>query len=246
MNKFLTFEGEQPVYLGDIDFMQNNTRTALLQILKGITGEPTPTCIIQGCKVYDKGVMSGVVCLDGELYDVATTVMSEEPYLQVVTTYEGSRLMKSGERRECYEIRTASVTSEVTAYKLADMPRLDDLLSRGLDVGLTASADGTSIRVRKRGTMFSVRGVYMGIDKTLAGWQPGMLSSLTFDLRNVLTSESAAGTVVAAIYNIAEGSYEAAPVIVKAAVTDGQMNLSFNQWIDSGYKVELSFIIEKV
>ena len=40
MNKFLTFQGEQPIYLGDIDFMQDNSRAAILYVLKGITGDP--------------------------------------------------------------------------------------------------------------------------------------------------------------------------------------------------------------
>ena len=36
MNKFLTFPGKQPVYLGDIDFMQSAVGSAFENLMKAI------------------------------------------------------------------------------------------------------------------------------------------------------------------------------------------------------------------
>ena len=51
MDKYLTFPGRQPVYLGDIDFMQDAVRDTFAQLLKGYTGLATPTAILHGVVV---------------------------------------------------------------------------------------------------------------------------------------------------------------------------------------------------
>ena len=40
MDKFLTFEGQQPIYLGDIDFLQNASLKTLQTFFQGLTDSP--------------------------------------------------------------------------------------------------------------------------------------------------------------------------------------------------------------
>ena len=243
MNKFLTFKGEQPVYLGDIDFMQDNSRAAILYVLKGITGENNPTCVVYGCEKTETGCAGGVVCLSGELYAVEPSSLTGDVYLKTATSYAGSRLMKSGEYRECYEINSVAYTSEMTDYELSALPRLEDLLSRGLLVGVEQTGAVSALKVVKRGSMFSVNGLFHGYDKG-PGWMPGMNQSVSCDLKNVNKIITGGATVIAPIYNFPEGKYEAAFAIVEASISDGKLTLSFDQWIDADYAIPLSFIIE--
>ena len=243
MNKFLTFQGEQPIYLGDIDFMQDNSRAAILYVLKGITGENNPTCIVYGCEKTETGCAGGVACLSGELYVIEPSSLTGDVYLKIITSYAGSRLMKSGEYRECYEINSVAYTAETTDFRLADLPRLEGLLSRGQRIAVENNNAAADIKVVRRGSMFSVSGSFHGYDKG-PGWMPGMTQSVSCDLKDVDKLITAGGTVVAPIYNLPEGRFEATFAIVSANISEGQLILSFDQWIDADYVIPLSFIIE--
>ena len=106
MNKFLTFSGLQPIYLGDIDFLQESVRKTFLQLLVGLTGQEKPSCILQ--KATDE--KDGIICLDGEImpYKKYTGggLVSSYSY-QVVSGYSGDRTFKNGEKHQCYESRYA-------------------------------------------------------------------------------------------------------------------------------------------
>lgn len=105
MNKYLTFPGLQPVYLGDIDFLQESVRSAFLMLLKGLTGQEKPNCILKRAT----SEADGVICLDGEImpYKAYTGSMVGVYYYEVVTTYGGERDFKNGETHSCYETRYA-------------------------------------------------------------------------------------------------------------------------------------------
>lgn len=142
MNKLLTFTGTQPVYLGDIDFMQNAASAAFKQLLRGILNSPSDdgmNAIIQGVEIaYDgNGIWSwtdGVVVLGGELLPIAAGSISAstagELYLHVYSTLSGTRTFKNGQSHDCYDTRTAIIntTSEdgVAVLTIARLQRSED------------------------------------------------------------------------------------------------------------------------
>ena len=63
MNKLLTFPGLQPIYLGDFDFLQQSVNDAFLQLLKGLTGQDNPKCILKAATPEK----DGAICFDGEI-----------------------------------------------------------------------------------------------------------------------------------------------------------------------------------
>ncbi len=133
MNKYLTFPGKQPVFLGDIDFMQDAVSDAFAQLLKGYTGLDSPTAILHGLTLTttDDSIAwtAGVVCLAGEILPVpsgALTGTSGGPYyLTIVTDHSGEREMGDGIIRPVLQERYAEITETSTDYPLANMPRLN-------------------------------------------------------------------------------------------------------------------------
>lgn len=138
MNKYLTFPGLQPVYLGDIDFLQESVRSAFLMLLKGLTGQEKPNCILQRAT----SEADGVICLDGEImpYKAYTGEIYGGYYYEVVTTYGGERVFKNGERHFCYETRYALEKIRVGAMSV---PTFDELLFRRIMVTPVATITGT-------------------------------------------------------------------------------------------------------
>lgn len=132
MNKILTFQGQQPLYLGDIDFASAAVRDAFKQLLKGLTGDDSANAILQGV-VGLAGSSSvtfskGVVSIDGEILPVEVSTvsgyLSDTFYLRIKSAYSGARTFKDGESHQCWETRTVEVTRDETDYPLASFPRL--------------------------------------------------------------------------------------------------------------------------
>lgn len=124
MNKFLTFPGIQPIYLGDIDFLQDSVRQAFRQLLVGLTGSDTPNCILKKATA----TVDGVICLDGEImpYKAYTGTNTGTYAYDVVSAYSGTRQFKNGETHECYEERYAQ---EKVVIGGAYIPTFDELIS---------------------------------------------------------------------------------------------------------------------
>lgn len=101
MNKLLTFPGIQPIYLGDIDFLQASVRDAFSQLLRGLTGIDNPKCIIAPATSNK----DGVICIDGEILPLKYSPVTARTCYQVMTSSSGERVMKSGEIRKCWEER---------------------------------------------------------------------------------------------------------------------------------------------
>lgn len=123
MNKLLTFQGEQPIYLGDLDFMQEAVRQSFLQLLVGLTGLSSPSCILK--KATDQE--DGVICLEGEImpYKKYAGTSGGSYAYSVVSSYGGSRVFRNGETHECHETRYAQESATIGG-KI--MPTLDELL----------------------------------------------------------------------------------------------------------------------
>lgn len=133
MNKFLTHEGGQPIWLEDIDFMNESVRDVLKLLLQGITGEESPKCIL----VKPTPEKDGVICVDGEImpYEYRRYDMVGALVVTVETKLAGNRLFKNGSYQACHEIRYAYNTNEINydspnaLTKFSYLPEL--LVARG-------------------------------------------------------------------------------------------------------------------
>lgn len=133
MNKFLTFQGKQPLYLGDIDFASDAIRTTFAQLLCGLLGTDSPNAILYGVELIQNDQLiqfsDGVVCIDGEILPVEVSTagtagsISGPFYFRIKSTYGGGRTFEDGGQHDCWETRTVEVTTDETAYPLADFPR---------------------------------------------------------------------------------------------------------------------------
>lgn len=125
MNKLLTFPGLQPIYLGDIDFLQESVRDSFVQLLRGLTGDEKPNCILQKATV-DK---DGVACVDGEILPYkaysGTGIDLGTPSIRVVTVLEGERTFKNGDVHACHERRYGEEYLTIGGVRF---PLLTDLL----------------------------------------------------------------------------------------------------------------------
>ena len=132
MNKFLTFQGQQPLYLGDIDFASAAVRNAFAQLLSGLINSDSANAIIYGVnETRSSGstvFSAGVVCLDGEILPVEQTELSGDVtgnvYLRIKSVYGGTREFVGGDTHDCWETRTVEVTRDETDYPLYSIPRI--------------------------------------------------------------------------------------------------------------------------
>ena len=133
MNKFLTYQGQQPLYLGDIDFASEAVRDAFAQLLKGLTGDDNANAILRGvhaaARTSHVTFSAGVVSIGGEILPVEANAgisgsISDTFYLRIKSTYGGSRTFMDGNSHDCWETRTVEVTKDETAYPLASFRRL--------------------------------------------------------------------------------------------------------------------------
>lgn len=124
MNKFLTFEGQQPIYLGDIDFMQEAVRDGFAHLARVITGQDKPTCILIGCNPTVDGTSDGILCIEGEILPAGASELFAGHY-EIMTMQGGERRFKDNLMHYCWEIRFAQLVEGSGAYNLADLPRLN-------------------------------------------------------------------------------------------------------------------------
>lgn len=138
MNKFLTYAGTQPVYLGDIDFMQNAARAAFTQLARALmdSGSDTVNAILQGVNItHPSGTQirwsAGVVVINGEILPIASgTAVAEETselYFHVSSVLSGERTFKDGNSHNCYDTRSAYIdTVSTDGIAFNSVPRLHE------------------------------------------------------------------------------------------------------------------------
>lgn len=170
MNKYLTFPGQQPVYLGDIDFLQESVRSAFLMLLKGLTGQEKPNCILQQAT----SEADGVICLDGEImpYKAYTGSMLGNYYYEVVSTYGGERVFKNGETHSCYETRYAQEKLGMGVR----VPSFGDLLFARIKAKQVAENDYTE--TIKRIARYTTLGNSVTVENTFEFLTEATVSSL--------------------------------------------------------------------
>lgn len=127
MNKFLTFAGVQPVYLGDIDFMQNAASDIFSQLAGALMNQAPDNlnAVLYGVEItrpaaFQVAWTGGAVVLNGEILKVlpgsltSSTSRSPNLYFHVISSLSGERTFKDGVSRDCYETRTATLTESST------------------------------------------------------------------------------------------------------------------------------------
>ena len=132
MDKFLTFPGQQPIYLGDIDFMQTAVGNALKNLLISYTGDADGSAILVGVEITtedgDVSWTAGVVAIEGEILPIEagsiTGGASGTLYFDIVNTLSGSRTMKDGTVRQCWQTRAATITTTETDYLVTAFERI--------------------------------------------------------------------------------------------------------------------------
>lgn len=142
MDKFLTYEGEQPIWLDDINFMQDSVRTAITNILQIITQRNITECILYGCAItYGQSTISwtsGVVMLSGEILPVkagrinGTDISNMPIYLSIAEEFDpsGSRTFKDGIVHNCWQKRYATMTTTAVgdnSFNINTIQRFDNL-----------------------------------------------------------------------------------------------------------------------
>lgn len=124
MDKFLTHQGQQPIWLGDFDFFDKAVRDTFANLVKFIAGNERVVFLTDpGIELFSPGDgLSGLkwndtaVLLDGEILPMpagqtsVSVVAQSKVFITVSRTYDdaGTRTMKSGDKVDCYEIRKAS------------------------------------------------------------------------------------------------------------------------------------------
>lgn len=137
MDKFLTFQGLQPIWLGDFDFMQKAVQDVFANLAKALSGYDA--AILAGVDFsYDSESQTiswseGVVVLDGEVLPVQSGNLnlqmssSKTVYFDISSSSypEGERLFKDGQNHNCYEKREAVVTPSPTKWgNVFNFPRM--------------------------------------------------------------------------------------------------------------------------
>lgn len=172
MNRFLTHEGGQPIWLDDIDFIQESVRGTIGQMIRGMTGESDITCIVAGCEAQETGISAGVVCVNGEilLFDGSYRDPNDSEFA-VESMESGERMTKSGSKVNSYESRKAILTPTEGGTVAARLPHLAELLSRGRKI-----IHNDSIQVYLHGNTLSVNGKIKSVSDPAGGgldqWYP--------------------------------------------------------------------------
>ena len=131
MDKFLTFPVQQPIYLGDIDFMQPAVGKALKNLLISYTGNADGSAILSGVEITktetDVSWSEGVLAIGGDIMPVSAGSISGAAnstlYFQVISTLSGSRTMKDGTVRQCWQTKSATIVTSETDYPVLDFVR---------------------------------------------------------------------------------------------------------------------------
>lgn len=163
MNRLLTYAGQQPIYLGDIDFLQDSAGSMLTCLARALMnqGSDSLNAILQGV-VLSQLTQSeirwtaGVVVIDGELLPIPAgtvrgTLGTTPLYFHVEEEQTGTRTFKDGEEHACWATRTATITAESSGgVAVSDVTRLHVESDDATYEGTPSSANITSASLFKK------------------------------------------------------------------------------------------------
>jgi hypothetical protein len=229
MNKLLTYAGTQPIYLGDIDFMQNAAAGMFKSLAKALMNMSSDTmnAILQGVAItYGAGIISwsaGIVVLNGEILPVAAGSISGEAgnalYFHVNSVLSGSRTFKNLEEHDCYDTRSAVLTLTSTGgVAYSSMPRLHEPNDEAdyLPVDYSSAMSATSPLNSKNGLF------YVEVPFTLSGitaneeLEVGYVDYNVFHIKNTAFSSKTYKT--SAVYVLTDGTAHIIPLAVTVSV----------------------------
>lgn len=193
MNRLLTFEGRQPIWLDDLDFLQNSVADEIKKLVEGITDSEDEVIILSGCNVNQVKpntsitITAGIIAYKGELYRVDAKQYDSNAggfRIKLREDYdsEGDRtLLESGEEVSCYQLRRAYIATPAnyngkldSSPVLLDCRRLDDILQERTEKVLysriVTNDAGTTARIsltRRRDT-YLLSCNFMGADPTFS------------------------------------------------------------------------------
>lgn len=173
MDRFLTFEGRQPIWLDDFNFMQDAVESDIKKLvdslLEALDYDGSSAVILSGCKPSSEITATttyteGVIYSNGKILKVKQSTVSNRnnlpgSYLTFTVSKEydpaGDRTMiDSGEEKSCYEKPVAALTRTNFGPHLV---RLSNLITAkyGEKVLYNRELDGCRFRlVRKDDTCF--------------------------------------------------------------------------------------------
>ncbi len=129
MDRLLTFPGGQPLYLDDINFLDNIYRTGIEDILKSVAKDIDS--IVWGCEINGNTISDGVIWYQNELFFFeGGQVIEQELYNFKITEQDTSpHIFADGNSHNVQRIRKA-VIAGLTDYdgSLDTLPRFIDLI----------------------------------------------------------------------------------------------------------------------
>ena len=166
MNKLLTFAGQQPIYLGDFDFMQDASKAMFTCIARALMNKASNTlnAILQGADIL-YGIdgneirwTAGVVVLDGELMPVVagvgTGTVATPLYFHVIEQTSGARVFKDGVTHNCWATRYAIINTTAAGGTLVSSVQRLHGASESDDIEYMGTSSGQVVAgklVRKNG-----------------------------------------------------------------------------------------------
>ena len=176
MDRFLTFEGRQPIWLDDFNFMQDAVESDIKKLvdslLEALDYDGSSAVILSGCErepqqqatfADREPYAEGVIYSNGKLLKVKKSIVTKQnypgTYLTIIVSKEydtaGDRTMiDSGEEKSCYEKPVAALTKRSAGPRIV---RLKDLIKAkyGEKVLFDSEMGRFKFRlIRKDGTYF--------------------------------------------------------------------------------------------
>lgn len=139
MDKFVTYDGEQPIWLDDFNFMDKAVRDTFKRLVLSLSGN-IGNAILYGCDVTDSAAgcswTSGIVCIDGEILpiDAGQAGSGAVLYFSLQESFDpaGDRTFKNGAEHRCYSIRKALLSTTQSDIPYNGIGRLDSILKSRL------------------------------------------------------------------------------------------------------------------
>lgn len=248
MNRLLTYAGQQPIYLGDIDFLQDSAGSMLTCLARALMnqGSDSLNAILQGVVIsqFTQSKIawtSGVVVINGEILPIAGgtvrgTLGSTPLYFHIEVVEEGTRTFKDGEEHDCWATRTATITttSSTGDVSVSSVPRLHVDPDDATYEGTSDSANITSASLIKKDGLW-----YIDAHVSLESGSYTTIGSVSF---NILNSAHGAELSQKHFYM---------PLILELATRVGEtvtvtvnilpVYVSFNEYSGVGITMTLSF-----
>ncbi|MGM9774886.1 MAG: hypothetical protein ACI3Y2_06775 [Candidatus Egerieousia sp.] len=138
MKRYKTYNGEQPVFLDDFNFIQDATQDAIRMLANALMRNDASSCILWGCRItytsHSIAWTDGLVMLAGEILPIRAGelpwVEDQSMYFQILETLDpaGERTYKDGSEHSCFAEREARISSVDSDFPLDEISSLEYLL----------------------------------------------------------------------------------------------------------------------